>query len=86
MPPPETLVPGSRRRTHGIRSGTRPRPGRVLTDNGLVVGGKANARAPTVPAYSRAPRSRSAFVMTVTELRLIAAAATMGERSQPSQG
>jgi hypothetical protein len=36
--------------------------------------------------YSSARRSLRAFVITVTELRLIAAAATMGERSHPSQG
>ena len=36
--------------------------------------------------YSRTCRSRSAFAMTVTELRLIAAAASIGESRKPSQG
>jgi hypothetical protein len=45
-----------------------------------------SAKRVATRTYSLAPRSRSAFVMTVTELRLIAAAATIGESSQPSQG
>jgi len=36
--------------------------------------------------HRRTVRSRSAFEITESELRLIAAAATIGESSQPSQG
>jgi hypothetical protein len=43
-------------------------------------------RRSSLAAHSSTRRSRSAFVITVTELRLMAAAAIIGESSQPSQG
>lgn len=39
-----------------------------------------------VPLYTRAERSRSAFPMTDTELKLMAAAAIIGLKSTPSTG
>jgi hypothetical protein len=50
--------------------------------------GRRNPRpcAGFVSPYSRTPRSRSAFEITVTELRLMAAAAIIGDSSQPSHG
>ena len=41
---------------------------------------------PVGAGHNRAPRRRKAFEITVTELRLIAAAASIGESSQPSHG
>ena len=40
----------------------------------------------TAENYSFSPRSRSALEMTLTDEKLMAAAAIMGERSQPVSG
>jgi hypothetical protein len=54
---------------------------------GIMLNGTTpRARGSSVSPHSFTPRRRSAFVITVTELRLMAAAAIMGESSQPSQG
>lgn len=45
-----------------------------------------SAFVPAGPLYFADPRRRSALVMTETELRLIASAATIGDRSCPVNG
>jgi hypothetical protein len=44
------------------------------------------ARKAAVPTHSRTKRSLSAFVITETELKLIAAAATIGLSNRPNAG
>jgi hypothetical protein len=58
---------------------------RTIPDIGLN-GTTPRARRSSERPHSFTPRRRSAFEITVTELRLMAAAAIMGESSQPSQG
>jgi len=80
-----------RQRSHegeaGDDGGERPeRAAHPLYGSMLSGGGQVDASSRTRSPQSPALLRRSALAITVTELRLIAAAATIGERSQPSHG
>jgi hypothetical protein len=74
------------------RLATKRSSANLLAPAGELLGSVAllqvrdTAHASSSPRYKRTARSRSAFEMTDTELRLIAALASIGERSSPKTG